>query len=354
VVDTTAPVLSLPADRTVEATGPAGAAVTYQGTARDVVDGAVAVECAPVSGGVFGLGETAVTCTATDAHGNVATGGFTVTVVDTTAPVVTVPGDRTVEASGPGGAPVTYRASAVDLVDGAVAVTCDPASGAVLPLGVTLVTCTAGDGHGNAASARFAVTVVDTTAPVLELPGNLSATATSARGAAVGYAALGRDLVSGVVTPVCTPASRSVFAAGTTRVECVAVDAAGNRATGGFTVTVGFQFAGFTAPVDAGGTVNVIKGGSTVPLKWQLPNQSGGYIGDLGVVVRTASGVTTCGGALLDDLAQYATGGTSLRYDSGANQYIYNWQSPKAPGKCYQVSITLTDGSTHSALFQLR
>jgi hypothetical protein len=66
----------------------------------------------------------------------------------------------------------------------------------------------------------------------------------------------------------------------------VAVDAAGNRAAAGFTVTVAFQFAGFSAPVD------------------------------LGVVARTASGVTTCGTGLLDDLAQYATGGTSLRYDS--------------------------------------
>nr|MBA2725432.1 PxKF domain-containing protein [Actinomycetota bacterium] len=33
---------------------------------------------------------------------------------------------------------------------------------------------------------------------------------------------------------------------------------------------------------------------------------------------------------------------------------IYNWQSPSKAGSCYQVNIVLTDGKTHSAIFQLR
>ena len=43
---------------------------------------------------------------------------------------------------------------------------------------------------------------------------------------------------------------------------------------------------GFLAPVDRN-AVNVIKGGSTVPIKWQLAGQGGGYIGALGAVSRT-------------------------------------------------------------------
>ena len=59
-------------------------------------------------------------------------------------------------------------------------------------------------------------------------------------------------------------------------------------------------------------------------------------------------------GASPDDLSTYATGATSLRYDSTDNQFVYNWQSPEQPGKCYVVQIGLTDGNTYQALFQLR
>ena len=68
-IDTTAPVISgIPSAIVVEATSPAGAPVTYAlPTAIDARDGAVAVNCAPFSGGTFSLGATTVTCSATDA-----------------------------------------------------------------------------------------------------------------------------------------------------------------------------------------------------------------------------------------------------------------------------------------------
>ncbi len=78
------------------------------------------------------------------------------------------PGDLTVEATGPDGAPVTYTApTAVDTQDGTLPVTCTPPSGSVLPLGDTSVTCSATDSDGNTTSASFSVTVVDTTPPSL-------------------------------------------------------------------------------------------------------------------------------------------------------------------------------------------
>jgi hypothetical protein len=55
-------------------------------TATDDVDGPVPVVCTPPSGTRFPLGITSVSCTAQDAAGNTATGGFTVTVRDTTPP----------------------------------------------------------------------------------------------------------------------------------------------------------------------------------------------------------------------------------------------------------------------------
>lgn len=87
VQDVTPPVLTLPASQTVEATSPAGATATFAATAVDNVDGPVPVTFSPASGSTFPLGPTTVTVTATDAAGNAATGTFTITVVDTTAPV---------------------------------------------------------------------------------------------------------------------------------------------------------------------------------------------------------------------------------------------------------------------------
>jgi len=49
-----------------------------------------------------------------------------------------------------------------------------------------------------------------------------------------------------------------------------------------------------------------------------------------------------------------ATGGTSLRYDAAAGQFIQNWATPKTPGKYYVVTMTTSDGSTLSANFLLK
>lgn len=87
VQDVTPPVLTLPASQTIEATSSAGATATFAASAIDNVDGAVPVTLSPASGSTFPLGTTTVTATATDAAGNAAAGSFTVTVVDTTAPV---------------------------------------------------------------------------------------------------------------------------------------------------------------------------------------------------------------------------------------------------------------------------
>lgn len=80
-VDRKAPTLSLPADRTVDATSPAGATVSYSASASDGADPSPGVSCTPASGSVFAIGTTSVACTATDHVGNAADGTFTVTVL---------------------------------------------------------------------------------------------------------------------------------------------------------------------------------------------------------------------------------------------------------------------------------
>lgn len=80
VVDTTPPVLSLPAPITVDATSLSGAVVTFTASAVDLVDGMRTVTCAPGSGSTFPEGTTTVSCTASDLHANFSYGSFAVTV----------------------------------------------------------------------------------------------------------------------------------------------------------------------------------------------------------------------------------------------------------------------------------
>jgi hypothetical protein len=80
VKDTVAPLISVPADISVEATSASGAVVTFTVTAHDAVDGPVAVLCAPASGSTFPLGTSTVVCSAVDAAGNKASASFKVRV----------------------------------------------------------------------------------------------------------------------------------------------------------------------------------------------------------------------------------------------------------------------------------
>jgi Tol biopolymer transport system component len=75
------PLLTLPANRIVDATSPAGATVTYAVTATDTVDPLPSVSCSPPSGSTFPVGTTTVNCSASDVSGNTSTGSFTVTVL---------------------------------------------------------------------------------------------------------------------------------------------------------------------------------------------------------------------------------------------------------------------------------
>jgi hypothetical protein len=85
VIDELPPTLtSVPADLTVDATGPTDTVVTYTTpTATDNAPGPVTVACTPQSGSAFVVGVTTVMCTAVDASGNAATVTFSVTVQNT-------------------------------------------------------------------------------------------------------------------------------------------------------------------------------------------------------------------------------------------------------------------------------
>ncbi len=289
VLDRTAPVFtSVPGDVTAEATGPSGATVVLAAAAaNDAVDANVVITNDAPAGGVFPLGSTTVTYTATDASGNAATASTIVTVADGTAPSFTgVPAGMTVEATGPDGAIVELVApSATDLVDGPVSV----ASDVILPChcgpGTTLVTFTASDAAGNTATATTTVIVHDTTAPSLSVPAPLTVNRNVPGGATVSLTATATDAVNGTVAvasdlPVICPV-------GVTLVTFVATDGAGNTATATTTVTVVNR-----APEMglAAGLLNVTEGGTVT---------ASGTVGDLDpgdIVTLSASAGTVVGG----------------------------------------------------------
>jgi hypothetical protein len=160
---------------TLEATSAAGAPydVSSQVTAFDTCSD-VGIGFAPAPAN-YPLGDTVVTVTATDNSFNQSTDTMTVTVQDTTPPDLTVPANISVECNALGGVSINddaiqaflAGASATDIVDANPVITNDAPG--TFPLGDTMVTFTATDFSGNAASIAATVTVTDTTPPDLSL-----------------------------------------------------------------------------------------------------------------------------------------------------------------------------------------
>jgi hypothetical protein len=251
--DTAPPVIQAQADLVADATGPGGTTVSYTvPSATDAVDGSVSVSCAPASGHGFALGHATVHCTAQDAAHNVAHSSFDVVVRDTTAPAIQTHTDLVAEAGGSGGSTVSYTSpSASDAVDGAVSVSCAPASGSLFGLGHTTVICSAQDAAGNAAPVRsFDVHVRDTTPPAIQAHADVVAGPTGSGSATVSYTApTASDAVDGSVSVTCAPASGTAFVLGHSTVTCTAQDATHNVAHSTFDVEVTAPAPDTTPPV---------------------------------------------------------------------------------------------------------
>ncbi|NNT71702.1 HYR domain-containing protein [Flavobacterium sp. IMCC34852] len=122
-----------------------------------------------------------------------------------------------------------------------VSVTQSPLPGTPLAPGNHTVTLNATDPSGNTDSCTFNVLVIDTTAPIINCPPNITGVmATSVNGAVVNYPTpLGFDNCSGATTTrIAGLASGSTFPIGTTTVTHQVTNAAGLTAQCSFNVTV--------------------------------------------------------------------------------------------------------------------
>jgi hypothetical protein len=84
-----------------------------------------------------------------------------------TAPTLHLPAEIREVATALEGKTVTYSASATSAVARIQSFSCTPSSGALFPIGVTTVSCTAKDGHGNVANGSFKVVVTNKATPFL-------------------------------------------------------------------------------------------------------------------------------------------------------------------------------------------
>jgi len=237
--DTTPPTITTVTALTVEATAvntPLADVETagLSATVSDNVDpNPTLINDAPAT---FPLGDTLVTWTATDASENSAQATTTVTVQDTTAPIVTDPPNITREGNTQGGwqgdigtATATDIFAIVDIFSNAPS---------LFPIDTTEVIWSATDENDNTGSTQTQlVTIEDTTEPDITAPADVR----FEQGDTV---VLGTPTVSDIVdpSPIVTNDAPITFPLGVTTVTWTATDASGNSATATQDVTIAEVF----------------------------------------------------------------------------------------------------------------
>ncbi|ALV41705.1 hypothetical protein AU252_11535 [Pseudarthrobacter sulfonivorans] len=198
-----------------------------------------------------------------------------------------------------------------------------------------------------AASASFKV---DKTAPEVGFSSTLGDSYFGSTPAAPGCTA--SDSLSGLAAD-CTVSGYNA-GVGTHTLTATATDKAGNTSTFTQNYTVkAWTLKGFYQPVDMNGVLNTVKGGSTVPAKFEV-FAGASEITDPSKMAFSMARITCSLAVLIDDIETTTTGSTSLRYDATGGQFIYNWKTPTGAGTCYQLTMTAADGSTISANFKLK
>jgi YDG domain len=102
---------------------------------------------------------------------------------------------------------------------------------------------------------------------------------------------------------------------------------------------------------------NSVKGGSTVPLKFNVYAGSVEMTSLADIQSFQQARLNNCLGSGLEDPIEEIVGAgtTELRYDVSAQQWIQNWKTPKVNSEqCYRAWVTFKDGSSLEAFFKLK
>ena len=350
IVDTTAPVIKLesrtPADALVGTTAWNKDDVTVTWTCTDSGSGVVSSTVTKTVSAEDAGQSASGTCV--DNAGHIASDTVTGISIDKSDPSIHGAASPA-PVNGWNNTDVTVHFACADMLSGLASCGPDKTLGEGADQSVT---GTATDNVGHTASDTVSHINVDKTAPSLAFVGG------PADGGSYYYnyvpaapSCEASDALSGLAG-ACSVSGYS-SALGSHTVTASVSDKAGNTATVSRTYNVQkWTLKGFYSPVDMNGVVNTVKGGSTVPLKFEV--FAGSELTDVAAVSSIKSTESACTGGTTDDVEATATGGTVLRYDSAAGQFVYNWQTPKTSGKCYQLTMTTQDGSSITALFKTK
>ncbi|TSA18495.1 MAG: HYR domain-containing protein, partial [Nitrosopumilales archaeon] len=232
VIDTTAPTLTAPPNVTVEAKSPDHTSIDLGlPSAYDSVGVLSVTNDAPA---YFPLGQTIVTWIAKDASGNDATAKQIITIQDTTPPIIHAPSDITMEATNAANNVVDLGNATI--TDNGIIQSVTNNAPKIFPIGTTKVTWTVKDASGNGATDTQTVKIIDTTAPKLTPPPDVTFEATSMTD---NHVSLGNATVTdnGIIQSIKNDAP-SAFPLGKTLILWTAKDAAGNISNATQTVDV--------------------------------------------------------------------------------------------------------------------
>jgi hypothetical protein len=141
---------------------------------------------------------------------------------------------------------------------------------------------------------------------------------------------------------------------GTYTVTINVTDKDGSTGSNSTTHIVIFNWSGFFQPVDNLPTLNLVKAGSAIPVKFSLGGNEGLNIFAAGYPQPVQ--IACNSGALMDDIEQTVnSGASSLSYSASNSQYTYVWKTEKTwAGTCRQLIIKLIDGTIHRAIFKFK
>lgn len=292
---------------------------------------------------------------ATDAAGNVTTQTVTITNIDKDAPVITLNGNALVLAEVHG----SYSDEGALLSDNYDESRTVMGTGTINYniLGDYKLTYTAVDEAGNAAiPITRTIRVVDTTAPIISLNGQ-SPISVKLGTIYVDGGATANDNYDGVITGrIVTDNQVSTAKIGTYSVLYNVSDANGNAAVQvRRIVNVIYNFSGFRQPIDIDvNVINTVKAGSAIPVKFSLKGNHGLNIFSAGYPTSITATFSPTGLIFdaVEEVITNTTGGSTLSYDAGADQYVYVWKTDKLWTGYRILNIKFADGTTYTANFK--
>lgn len=121
-------------------------------------------------------------------------------------------------------------------------------------------------------------------------------------------------------------------------------------------VTVGYDphiydVSGPFQPVDPQPTVNTMKAGRTVPVKFKLGGNHGLVVFAAGYPL--SQNVSCSGGGLIDEVETTSAGNSGLSYDPVSSTYQYNWKTENSwKGQCRTLVLKFSDRQELKASFK--